>query len=108
MNTENDILTAEAAAEANQMQILSVAAFAARFQALGYKLDRTLDCRSVARFMTGEHAGKSYLCVTTGVSEADTGLSAFHFAARRDSKFKQMQKLRQEVCAISRGALLEA
>lgn len=101
------MLTPEQAALANGMKILTVKELQARFEALGYKLDRSMDCRSTARFMSGEYAGKSYPCITTGLKEKDTGMSAFHYQARRDSNFKAMQKLRGEVCAITRGALLE-
>lgn len=101
------MLTLEQAALANGMQILTVKEFSARFAALGYKLDRSMDCRSNARFMTGEYAGEVYPCVTTDIREIDTGMSAFHYQARRDENFKAMQKLRGEICAITRGALLE-
>lgn len=86
---------------------LTIAAFAARFAALGYSLDRDMDCRSPARYVTGPFAGESYLCCTTGLKETDTGLSAFHYKARRDDNFRKMQELRHEICAVSRGALLE-
>lgn len=101
------MLTPEQAAAASGMQILTVKEFSARFEALGYKLDRSMDCRSVAQFMTGEYAGESYPCITTSLKEKDTGMSAFHYQARRDANFKAMQKLRQEICTITRGALLE-
>lgn len=101
------MLTPEQAAIIGGRQILSVAEFAARFAALGYKLDRSLDCRAPARYITGPHAGESYLACTTGLKEADTGLSAFHYQARRDDTFRKMQELRGQICAISRGALLE-
>lgn len=100
-------MTPQEAANYEGKQILTVQQFTARFAALGYKLDRTLDCRAQARYMTGPHAGKSYPACTTYVREADTGMSAFHFQARRDANFAAMQKLRNEIAAISRGALLE-
>jgi len=100
-------MTAEEAANAMGIELLSVEAMAARFAALGYKLDRRLDCRSEARFMTGPNAGKSYPCITTGLREANTGMSAFHYQARRDSNFRAMQQLRKEIGAVLRGALLK-
>ncbi len=87
---------------------LSVAEMGARFQALGYKLDRSLDCRHVARIMSGKRAGESYPAISTGVREADSGLSAFNVDARRDDNFRAMQKLRQDIFAVTRGAILEA
>lgn len=83
---------------------LSIAAFGARFMALGYRLDRTMDCRSNARYLD---SGRSYPCITTSVRESDSGLSAFNFDARRDSNFRAMQQLRQQIFAVSRGAILE-
>ena len=65
-----------------------------RLAALGYKLDRAMDCRSNSRCMTGPWAGVSYPCCTTGVKESDSGMSAFHYKARRDSNFRALQALR--------------
>ncbi len=85
--------------------LLSVAAMAARFKELGYTLDRTLDCRSTARYLTDN---RTYPSCTMGVKESDTGRSAFHYEARRDANFRRMQTLREEIFAVSRGAILEA
>ncbi|MFH8654616.1 hypothetical protein ACH37Y_18080 [Sphingomonas paucimobilis] len=76
---------------------------------LGYALDRTLDCRSTAQIMTGPRAGKTYPTLSTGIKEADTGRSAFHFEARRDANFRTLQKLRFEVglYAVLNGAILD-
>lgn len=87
---------------------MTVRAMDAAFRALGYRLDRSLDCRSVARIMTGDAAGASYPCVTTGVKHIATGLSAFNVDAPRDDAFHAMQSLRLRAYAISRGAILEA
>ena len=84
---------------------LSVRAMSERFRALGYELDRSLDCRAMSRYLSD---GRTYPACTTGVKERDTGRSAFHFEARRDANFRAMQKLRQDVFAVSRGAILEA
>lgn len=97
-----------ASLRAHGCEVVSVAEMTRRFRALGYVLDRSMDCRAPARIMTGPDAGRSYPCCTTGVREADTGLSAFNADARRDDAFRQMQDLRQTVFAVSRGALLEA
>jgi hypothetical protein len=88
---------------------LSVRALADAFLAIGYTLDRSLDCRSMAKWMTGHRAGKSYPCVTTGICETDAGLSAFHFDARRDRNFAKLQEMRMsgKYFAISNGAILE-
>lgn len=74
----------------------------ARLSALGYKLNRQGDCRSVASYMTGERAGCSYPSLTTWIEEANTGLSFAHVDARRDANFDRLQAMRQsgEVFAV--------
>lgn len=88
---------------------LSVRALNDAFLMIGYGLDRSMDCRGTARWMTGPRAGASYPCVTTGICEADTGMRAFHFAARRDANFARLQEMRRSgrYFAVSRGAILE-
>lgn len=86
-------------------EMLTVPQFVARFAALGYRVDRSLDCRSTARYLK---TGRTYPACSTGMAESDTGRSAFHYESRRDSRFKAMQALRQHVFAVSRGAILEA
>jgi hypothetical protein len=101
------MLTPEEAAAVNGMTIVSVAEFTARVAALGYTLDRSMDFRAPARFMTGPYAGKAYMCCSAYPRETDTALSAWNIAARRDANFQALQQLRGAICAISRGALLE-
>lgn len=91
--------------KAHGAELITVREMARRFRALGYALDRSLDCRSTARYLDSERA---YPSCTTGVKELDSGMSAFHYQARRDDNFKSMQRLRQDVFAISRNAILEA
>lgn len=76
---------------------------------LGYALDRDLDCRSMARIMTGPRAGQTYPTLSTGIKEADTGRSAFHVNVRRDTRFRTLQKLRFEVglYTVLKGAILD-
>lgn len=88
-------------------ELVSVAEMTRRFRALGYVLDRSMDCRASARIMTGPDAGRSYPCCTTYVREADTGLSAANVQARRVENYRRMAELRQTVFAVSRGAILE-
>ena len=59
--------------------------------------------------MTGPRAGRSYPCVTTGLRETDTGLSAFNAGARRDADFSRLQAMRAggDYFAVSNGALPE-
>ncbi|MDE2104556.1 MAG: hypothetical protein KGL39_45395 [Patescibacteria group bacterium] len=77
-------------------------------EALGYKLDRTMDARGQAKILTGDHAGETYPCLTTGIKEADTGLSAFNVNARRDANFTALQQLRRsDDFAVVRGFILD-
>lgn len=75
--------------------------------ALGYRLDRTMDCRCAARWLTGPAAGASYPCITTGIKEADTGLSAFNVHARRDDNFQALQSLRGKIYSVTKGRIFE-
>ncbi|MBB4092436.1 hypothetical protein DEA98_10025 [Brucella pseudogrignonensis] len=86
---------------------VSVAEMENRYRALGYALDRDLDCRCMSRIMTGPDAGRAYPCITTGVKEIDTRRSAFHFESRRDTNYRAMQRLRQDIFAVTKGAILE-
>lgn len=86
-------------------RIVSVAEMEREFNALGYTLDRSMDCRSNARYV---NSGRTYPACSTGLKEIDTGQSAFHYQSRRDENFRAMQTLRMEISAVSRGALLEA
>ena len=89
--------------EACGYERLSVKQYAARFAELGYTLDRSMDCRSSARYL---ESGRSYPCCSTGLKETDTGISAWHYKdARRDDNFKAMQALRSKIFAVSRNAI---
>lgn len=77
---------------------------------IGYKLDRSGDCTSTARYVTGDHAGESYTCTTTSIRELDTGVSAWHYQdARRDANFKTLQQWRfnGELFAVINDSILE-
>lgn len=75
----------------------------AELKALGYQ--RALDMRAscIAKNMD---TGNTYPCVTYGVSEVDTGMSAFHVNARRDERFKALQELRRWTFVVQRGAIV--
>lgn len=88
-------------------RLLSVREFSAEFKRLGYKLDRSMDCRSVARWISGPDAGTSYPCCSTDATEIATGKSYAHYQGTRDANFRRMMQLRSEIFAVSRGAILE-
>ena len=87
----------------------TVACINAELAAIGYKLDRRLDCKSANRYLSGEFAGQSYDAINAYVVEADTGLSFAHVNARRDENFQTLQRIRfnQELYAVVRGRILE-
>jgi hypothetical protein len=89
------------------LEFVTVDELTQRVAALGYRLDRSLDCRAEARFISGPLGGMTYPCCTTYIVEADTGRSAFHYQARRDTNFCKLQELRGEIATVSRGAILE-
>lgn len=91
----------------NGCEQVTVAEMDRRYRALGYRLDRELDCRSMAKIMTGTGAGRTYPCITTSVKEIDTGRSAFNSESRRDENYRAMQHMRQWVFAATQGAILE-
>lgn len=88
---------------------VTVAQMEQRLGELGYRLDRTRDCHSINRYMTGPAAGESYPAINTGVKEADTGISFANEDARRDHNFDKLQALRADgsLFACVRGRLLE-
>ena len=51
-----------------------------QLRALGYRLDRSMDCSCTARYMNGEDAGLTYPCTTTGVKHINSGLSFANIA----------------------------
>ena len=101
-----DELAARAAERSHPVTLITIKQ---QLRDLGYTLDRSLDCRGTARVMTGPRAGKSYPSLSTGIKEADTGLSAFNVGARRDANFAALQTLRFEIglYAVLSGAILD-
>lgn len=78
-----------------------------RLRQLGYRLDRSGDCRSVARWMSGARAGSSWPCVSLRVVQADNGLGFAHVDARRDDAFKELQRMRLCTYVKGRNAIFE-
>jgi hypothetical protein len=70
---------------------------------LGYRFDKSMRAASVGLDMT---SGESFPCLSYGVSEKDTGLSAFNNDARRDANFRELQAMRKEVFAVVQGQIL--
>ena len=76
-------------------EYITISLLKAEIEKLGYTFDRTMDCRFTAQYISGERIGRSYPAMNTGLIEMDTGLSAFHYQARRDENFERLQELRR-------------
>jgi hypothetical protein len=79
---------------------------------LGYRLDRSEDCKGISRVypFNPDEEEYSYLCCTTGIKEIDSGMSAFHYQAKRDANFKQLQAMRlsgEYFAVLKNGYILE-
>ena len=87
----------------------TLSSLSSELKRLGYRLDRSMDCKAISTWRTGERAGKSFPCISTGIKEIDTGKSAFHFEARRDKNFEALQAMRYEgtFVAMRNGYILE-
>lgn len=83
---------------------VTLATMSAELAQLGYRLDRSMDCASMATNMTGERAGQRYPALALYPKVKDTGLSAWNVDARRDANYKRLQQYRMEVFAIVRNA----
>jgi len=86
---------------------ISVAKMVKELEAIGYRLDRRMDCKSMATWRTGDRAGESYPANSLTLRQIDDGKSAFHFEARRDSNYESIKKFRNTHFAISGGYIME-
>lgn len=78
-----------------------------RLKAIGYRLDRTADCRSNHHYVTGPRAGKSHPGVSLRPVQIDDGKAAWHYEARRDDNFRKLQTIRDQIFFVSKGAIHE-
>lgn len=80
-----------------------------QLNALGYGLDRSMDCHSNNRWMTGEHAGESYPAINTRIRELDTGINYGNIEARKDGKSDALGKLivSGELFAVTKSSIFE-
>jgi hypothetical protein len=81
----------------------------AQLKAMGYRLDRSMDCKHRSRIMSGPCAGQSFPAVSTGVREIDSGKTFANVDAQRDSSFKALQAIRFEnsLFAVVNGHILD-
>ena len=101
---QDESLTAEIKANlAAGMRRVTVAEMDRELAALGYRRRPDSRCAGTAHNLT---TGNHYPCITYGVDEADTGMSAFNVDARRDAKFKLLQAFRFNTFAVSQGRIV--
>jgi hypothetical protein len=86
---------------------VSVREFERRLLAVGYKLDRALDCACVSRIMTGDRAGQTYPTITTSATHIESGLGFAHCDAPRDHRYEAFKAVRNSTFSVTRGAILE-
>lgn len=92
---------------ANGCKMVSVRELGEAFKALGYRLNRSMDCQSMARYVSGPRAGATHPVITTDATEIATGKSYAHYQGARDANFRKMMELRQTLFAVTRGCILE-
>lgn len=80
---------------------------AEELKAIGYRLDRSMDCKHVARYMTGDRAGKTYPACGLRPVQIDDGIAWCHVDARRDANFNALKAIRDTLFAVSGGCLME-
>ena len=86
---------------------LSFQAFKEAYAQIGYKFDRSSDCKGIARYMTGERAGVGYPCLSLYPIQIDNGLSAWNVDARRDNNYQAFKVLRNSLFAVIQGRIVE-
>lgn len=94
---------------ANGGRQVTLAAFDDELRALGYRLDRSVDCPQLGRYLTGPRAGASYPSVVMGVVQVSDGTSFANVHSRRDANFDRLQNIRfeQELFAVHNGRLYD-
>ena len=86
---------------------VSFKAFKQAYEELGYIFDRSCDVRSIARYVTGERAGKSYPYLGLYPLQKDNRLSAWNVDARRDENYNAFRVLRGSIFAIVQNRIVE-
>lgn len=71
--------------------------------AIGYRLDRSMDSKSTARWITGERAGQSYPSLTMKPVQSDNGICAFNTHARRDANYRRLTEIRNTFYVVVGG-----
>lgn len=72
-------------------------------RAVGYRFNKSMSCKSMSRYLTGERAGKSYPNNSLKPVQIDDGLSFSHVDARRDANFERLNEIRNTYYAVHGG-----
>ena len=86
---------------------ITLGQYESKLRSIGYRLDRSMDCKAVAQYMTGERAGETYPACSMYPVQIDDGKSWAHVDARRDNNFDHLKKIRDTYFAVSRGYIHE-
>jgi hypothetical protein len=76
-------------------------------EAIGYRLDRRFDCKSMATIMSGPRAGTRLPTLSVKPVQMDDGKAFSHYEARRDRRFDQLIQIRRTYFAVVDGHLAE-
>ena len=74
----------------------------ARVESYGYRVDK-LCCFSYLN----SHNARPYHARAVSYDDAESGLSFAHYQGRRDSRFRELQKMRFDCFVFSRGRIYE-
>ena len=84
------------------MRQVTVAQYDRDIRAFGFKLDRMMDCRSMARCLS---TGRTYPCITSSAKQISTGAGFANVACDRGEGWLQFMAYRREHFAVHRGAI---
>ena len=83
---------------------VSFADMQSAFAEIGYKFDRSMDCRASA---TDCNTGDTFPNLALYPVQIDNGLSAWNIDARRDTNFIRLQALRNEIFSVVRNHIAQ-
>ena len=100
-------LAPEVAAERDEylaagMKQVTVAQYDADIRAFGFNLDRSMDCRSMARCLS---TGRAYASTTSCARQIRTGAGFANTACDRDEGWRRFMEYRKDHFAIVRGSI---
>jgi len=107
-NALSDSLSREVASRIKHGMVqITLTEFEAGLREIGYRLDRDMDCKGLARHMTGDRAGESYPSCGVRPVQLDDGVAWCNVDARRDENFDKLKQFRNTYFAVSHGYIYE-